>query len=42
MASYKTWAIIELLALIAIIGALIIYLISSGSSVGNVSFITGK
>jgi len=42
MASYKTWAIIELLILLGIIGVLIIYLLSNNADIGPVSFITGK
>lgn len=39
---HRTLAIIETIILLGIIGALIIYLLFNGHSVGDVSFITGK
>jgi len=40
--NHKTLAIIETLILMGIVGALAIYLIFYGLSLGPVSFITGK
>ncbi|MDO8517431.1 MAG: hypothetical protein Q7S33_04895 [Nanoarchaeota archaeon] len=42
MNPYKKLAIIELLILLGITGAIILWLVSNGSVTGNVSFITGK